>query len=144
MKSRGMTPDEVLAVDIADGHRCAWCTVLGRPTAGAERHHRLPRSRARNLHDHHNVVLLCTAHHHEAHATSRWPWSVPGSTVRGVYIGADPLYDAVYAPEHAPVAMPTPSVLLEEFPGTTQREAEWAFRRALAFRALDLTPAPRA
>lgn len=132
-----MTPDEVSAVDAADGYHCAWCAVLGRPSVGAERHHRLPRSRARNLHDSHNVVLLCTAHHHEAHATSRWPWSVPGSTVRGEYIGADPLYDAVYAPAHTTVPLPTPDVLMNEFPGATLREAEWAFRRALSYIAID-------
>lgn len=131
-----MSPDEVAAVDATDGHRCAWCAVLGRPSAGAERHHRLPRSRARNVHDHHNVVLLCTAHHHEAHRTSAWPWSVPGTMIRGEYRGADPLYGAIYT---GAGVEPIPSIatLSHLFPDASRREVEWAHARAVAYAALD-------
>jgi hypothetical protein len=127
MRARAMTPAEVQAVDAADGYCCAWCVTLGHPKVGDERHHRIPRGRARNQHDAHNVVLLCKEHHDLAHATAAWPWLVPGSTVRGRYVGSDPIY------QHVLNGAPTPTYedVLTAFPDAHPDAARWALARAV-------------
>lgn len=87
--------DDVKALDGG----CAWCHSEGDHTnRDVQFHHRIPRSRAKNLHDRFNGVMLCLDHHARAHAENVWPWLVGGSMLRGRYIGADPFYEAVYEP----------------------------------------------
>lgn len=134
MKSRGMTSDEVQAIWDVAGYRCERCWVVDRVAVrdGLEIHHRLPRSRARNLHDRWNGCLLCNRCHRHAHATSVWPWSVPGYTLRGLYVGPDPAYAAVYS--GAPV--PTFDDLQGMGPGVTSGECQWVLDRARSAIAL--------
>lgn len=124
-KALPVPQDAALDVRALDADGCAWCAVLGDRTAGEEIHHRLPRGRARNLHDRHNMVLLCGAHHREAHATARWPWLVPGQTIRERYVGPDACYHAAYNGAMAP----TLGELRDLFPDSTDLERAWAIGR---------------
>lgn len=136
MKSTRVPPAVYNDVAATDAYRCVWCWLRygdGRPK-GLEFHHRLPRSRARNLHDRTNGVMLCTEHHAEAHATARWPYWVPGSTLRGVYVGPDPIYHMRYNG----AAQPSLEALAEEFPNSSHLERRWALQRAQHALALGL------
>jgi hypothetical protein len=96
-RARSMTPLEREAAVTRDAGQCAACQFdpVDDPEP-LEAHHRLPRSRARNLHDWHNLVMLCGKHHRAAHETSGWPWLIAGAMVRGVFVGQDPIYRVVY------------------------------------------------
>lgn len=140
MKSTNVPSDVYEDVKALDGHRCAWCVLYDmQEKGGLEFHHRLPRSRGRNLHDRWNGVMLCKAHHDMAHSEQMWPWIVPGYTLRGQYHGADPIYDAVYTPGATVSCLPYLLDLAVDYPHVPTSVLEWLLDRARTYLTLQAT-----
>lgn len=117
--------DDVTALAMG---RCERCWTLYRLVrSGTEIHHRITRSRARDLHDRMNCVLLCTScHHNHAHGGNEWPWMVGGYTLRGRYVGGDPTYHHVYNGQ----PMPSMADMAQAYPDADDGALVWALTRA--------------